>query len=428
MKHSMAPMAAMRGVLIGAAMLFAPHVLAGQTFTVNSTLDGIDDDTSDGVCHTAANTCTLRAAVMQANRSSGAGATIMLPAGTFILTRPAANGDGEDNGDLNLTAPPSGSGNAVIAIIGAGVARTIIDANQIDRVFHIEPSRMATISALTLRNGYADYLGGGIFNAGSLTLDHVIVTMNYAILAGGINNEGYLRVQDSSVVFNIAGVTAGGILNSSALNLSASTIAFNTAVVGGGLYNTGDVVMSDSTIASNQATENGGGIYDSGTSANIYNSTIAYNDANSNADSTGYGGGAYIVNGATLNLRNSLLVGNYVRGDPTFGNDCYGDGTLVPHGRNLTTTIGFCNVATSSSWALLNSLALLGPLQDNGGPTQTIALLSGSNAIDTAGACVDYYGNPILTDQRGFARIIGSACDVGAYEFDPDRIFSNGFE
>ncbi|MEP6511406.1 MAG: hypothetical protein ABJB02_07420, partial [Dokdonella sp.] len=137
----MAPMAAMRGVLIGAAMLFAPHVLAVQTFTVNSTLDGIDDDTSDGVCHTAANTCTLRAAVMQANRSSGAGATIMLPAGTFILTRPAANGDGEDNGDLNLTAPPSGSGNAVIAIIGAGVARTIIDANQIDRVFHIEPSR-----------------------------------------------------------------------------------------------------------------------------------------------------------------------------------------------------------------------------------------------------------------------------------------------
>ena len=425
MKHSMTPMAAMRGVFIGAALLFAPHVFAVQTFTVNSTLDGIDDDTSDGVCHTAANTCTLRAAIMQANRSSGAGVTIMLPAGTFTLTRPAANSDGEDNGDLNLTAPVSGD--PVIAIIGAGASRTIIDANQIDRVFHVEQFRTATISAVTLRNGYSD-MGGGIVNVGTLTLDHVIVTSNYATEGGGISNQGYLTVQDSSVVFNIAGITAGGIVNSTSMDLSASTIAFNTAIYGGGLYNVGDVALTDSTIASNQATENGGGIYDSGTSANIYNSTIAYNDANSNADSTGYGGGAYIVSGATLNLHNSLVVGNYVRGDPQLRNDCYGDGTLVPYGRNLTTTIGDCKVATSSNWALLNSLSLLGPLQNNGGPTQTIALLSGSNAINAGIACVDANGNPILADQRGLARIVGSACDVGAYEFDPDRIFASGFE
>ncbi len=428
MKHSMTPVAAMRGILIGAAMLFAPQIFAVQTFTVNSTLDGLDDDTSDGLCHTAANTCTLRAAVMQANRSSGTGATIMLPAGTFTLTRPAANSDGEDNGDLNLTAPPSGSNNAVIAIVGAGATKTIIDANQIDRVFHVEPTRTATIKTLTIRNGYAD-TGGGILNEGTLTLDHIILNLNFSFNAGGgINNYAYLKIQDSSVVLNITSYGGGGIFSSGSMILSASTIAFNTAGGGGGLYSNGDVVMTDSTIADNKATVNGGGIYDIGTSFNIYNSTIAYNDANSNADSTGYGGGAYIGNGATLNLHNSLLVGNYVRGDPIFGNDCYGDGTLVPYGRNLTTTIGFCNVATSSSWALLNSLALLGPLQDNGGPTQTIALLSGSNAIDTAGACVDYYGNPILTDQRGYARIIGSACDIGAYELDPDRIFSNGFE
>src|SRR5262245_47272636 len=81
---------------------------AAVVFSVDSILDEVDDDTADGVCHTAAGTCTLRAAVMQANTITGIGATIVLPAGVYTLTRPASGADLDDNGDLNLLAPVSG--------------------------------------------------------------------------------------------------------------------------------------------------------------------------------------------------------------------------------------------------------------------------------------------------------------------------------
>jgi len=86
-----------------ALLMFAMPITTGAqaapaavTFTVNSTLDQPDDLTVPGTCHTAENTCTLRAAIMQANRTSGAGATILLPSGTYALTIPAAGADGEE--------------------------------------------------------------------------------------------------------------------------------------------------------------------------------------------------------------------------------------------------------------------------------------------------------------------------------------------
>jgi len=109
----------MTTALLVLAVLIAPRSLA-VTFNVNSSLDQPDDLSMIGTCHTAANTCTLRAAVMQANRTSAPTTTIMLPAGTYTLTIPKAGVDGEENGDLNLTTP--GSGNPVISIVGAGAA------------------------------------------------------------------------------------------------------------------------------------------------------------------------------------------------------------------------------------------------------------------------------------------------------------------
>ena len=138
LKNIFYPTMFMAAALLMLAMLMVPRALASPstvTFTVDSVLDQIDDDTSDGICHSAANHCTLRAAIMQANRTSGLGATIIVPAGIYTLTLPAAGLDGEDNGDLNLTTP--GSGNPKITITGAGAGSTIIDANQIDRVFHV---------------------------------------------------------------------------------------------------------------------------------------------------------------------------------------------------------------------------------------------------------------------------------------------------
>ncbi len=99
MKHYFSPTAIEYGACFATALMFAPQAFAIQTFTVNSTLDQVDDDISDSVCHTVANTCTLRAAVMQPNRAPTAGATIILPAGVYTLTRPPVNDDGDDSGD-----------------------------------------------------------------------------------------------------------------------------------------------------------------------------------------------------------------------------------------------------------------------------------------------------------------------------------------
>ena len=147
--------------LFATAMLVTPRTLAAPsvvTFTVDTTLDLIDPDTSDGVCPVGS--CSLRAAIMQANVITGPGVTINLPSGTYTLTRPAPPGaNGADSGDLNLTKPPSG--NPIISIVGAGAASTIIDANKIDGVFNVASGRTATLSGVTIRNGFRLGTSGG---------------------------------------------------------------------------------------------------------------------------------------------------------------------------------------------------------------------------------------------------------------------------
>ena len=213
--------------------LAALHPAVAQvTYIVDSVLDQIDDDTSDGVCHTAADTCTLRAAVMQANLASGAGATIQLPAATYTLVRPASGANGPDNGDLNFTTPASGDPR--ITLLGAGESATIIDANQIDRVLTVETGRSATLSRVTLRNGYRSgpnsESGGGIYNQGLLILDHATVADNVIDgRGGGIYNDGALDLNDSTVRGNLATTFGGGVFSELALRLLRTTVDENTA-------------------------------------------------------------------------------------------------------------------------------------------------------------------------------------------------------
>ncbi|MEO5558106.1 MAG: hypothetical protein ABIO49_00350 [Dokdonella sp.] len=93
-------------LLLAATLAIASVALADTTFNVNTAADQIDQDVSDGLCQTSNGTCSLRAAIMQANHLSGPGtAHILLSAGTYTLTRPATESGGEDNGDLNFTTP-----------------------------------------------------------------------------------------------------------------------------------------------------------------------------------------------------------------------------------------------------------------------------------------------------------------------------------
>ncbi|HEY2396948.1 MAG TPA: choice-of-anchor Q domain-containing protein [Rudaea sp.] len=532
-------------VALAGILMLAANAMAAVVFTVNSIADQIDDDTSDGVCHTAANTCTLRAAVMSANKASGGDVTIMLPAGTYTLVRPAPVDPNDDSGGSIKLLPPA-SGSPTITITGAGAAVTIIDSNQIDRVLSVELPRTASISGVTFRNGLANGDGGGIFNNGFLTLTGCVVSDNsaangyrgggifstevlyfnqstlstnhaqdgagiysdfYASLSycslsgnttqlygvgGGINNDsGSFFIDHCTLSANVGDEEGGGIFNYGSLHISYSTLSGNTATKlgGGGIYSSGELTLEHSTVSGNTAPVgggiessytgtvsqstisgnaahpyatapgNGGGIYasdgvltvtnstialntadaDGGgiytelgadTNVNIYSSTVAYNDADHVRDG-GLGGGIFITGsgGNGVNLYNTVVAGNTMSNSPIYDDcDTVSGGTLKTHARNLFGTTDGCVIATvSGSYETLTPLASLGALQNNGGPTQTIALLAGSNAIDgtsvTGSTCFDASAQ-LLVDQRDYPR--SGACDVGAFEYDD--IFIDGFE
>jgi hypothetical protein len=439
-------------VLLPVRVVFATPTAV--TFTVNSTLDQPDDLTIPGTCHTTANTCTLRAAVMQANRTSGIGATIILPSGVYTLTIPVAGADGEANGDLNLTTP--GSGSPTITITGAGAGVTIIDANHLDRVFHVHPNRVAAISDVTIRNGYlagANADGGGIYNEGSLTVSRASISANHVAVGqgGGINNaplasltlvdsilsqnssdyfggaidnSGNLDLRNSTLSQNTALIVGGAISSSGTLKISNSTIFGNSSNDGGGIYTgTGILYVINSTISQNYANTNGGGILRYGTSGLValYNTTIIDNDADHDRDQLGgIGGGVYVGAGARFIVVNTLIAGNTIL-DAPIADDC--NGTLEAYGQNLLGDMSGCTIPNVLNAGLI-SLNTIGPLQDNGGPTWTHALLPGSQAIDTtldSLGCVDETGALLTIDQRGAPRPVGARCDVGAFEYRPLR-------
>ena len=429
------PILLMIVVLLALILLPVRTVSAAPSFSVNSVLDEVDDNPGDGTCHTAANTCTLRAAVMEANRSSGLGATIILPSGIYTLTIPASIADGEENGDLNLTATPSG--NQAITISGAGAGTTIIDANQIDRVFFIHHPRTATISGVTIRNGYVAGIlnvGGGIYNLGSLTITDSIITNNTAgpigisgSWGGGINATGglcSLEIINSTISQNSAVNGGGGILSDCDHTvINNTTISGNNSFLGGGINVLNSLTLINSTLSENSAKNNGGGIYMTNGSANIYNSSIVFNRADSDSMNGGAGGGIY-TNSTTVNLRNSLVAENTYL-NSSVNSDCFG--TLHSYGRNLFWDVfGGCTViAETGSWGYLDPFNSLSPsLQNNDGPTMTHALLAGSNAIDGGDpdfGCIGPDALPFARDQRGAARVVGARCDIGAFEYSPLR-------
>jgi len=412
-------------IIITSLLLATRNAVASVTFSVNSVLDQPDDLTAPGTCHTAAGNCTLRAAVMQANRTSGLGATILLPAGLYSLTIPAAGADSDESGDLNLTMPSSG--NPVITLIGAGAGTTIIDANQLDRVLTVDEGRTVSVSGVTLRNGYYPAAGGGaIENVGTLTLAESTISDSQSGYGGGVHNLGTLTLHQSTISGNRGMVSGGGIVNIGTLTLSQCTISGNHSDFGGGIVNAQFLVVINSTISGNAADSDGGGIFNSGSSqasvVNAYNTTIVFNGADSDSDPVygGTGGGVYNEAGGSFNLRNALVAGNIVENAP-ISDDCAG--TLSSYGRNLIGELGEpapCTIdLVSGSWTSLNSTSWIDILRNNGGPTKTHALLPGSNAIDggdpTVG-CIDLNGNPIATDQRGAPRVTGVRCDIGAFE------------
>lgn len=270
------------------------------------------------------------------------------------------------------------------------------------RVFTVGNATVS-ITGLAVTNGNVSE-GGGIRNEGTLTISDSTISQNYAGCFTIIGNDGF----------------GGGVYNRGTLLIKNSTIADNSAGpcfvtdegagLGAGIYNEGVLTISDSTISGNHASflnglfyAQGGGIYNLGTLI-MGNSTVSANGVDS-APNGDAGGG--IFQAGSLYMWNTVLSGNSAPTGPDLS------GPITSSGYNL---IG--NTSGGSSFDptdLLNVDPMLGPLQDNGGPTWTHALLPGSPAIDAGDP--DFVGPPDF-DQRGegFPRVVNGIIDIGAFE------------
>lgn len=417
-------------------------VHAAPTFTVNYFADVIDQTPGDGSCEIATGTriCTLRAALMEANRSNGA--TIFVPPGLYTLTIPPGSPNAGFNndtvGDLNIYTS--------MQIIGAGSGSTIIDGNSTDRVLSSQyDTATLRLENLTIQHGvpsslYASSLsgGGGIAVNGTLIGDHLQVAASTANAGGGIY-AGTLLLSDSLIMSNTATavgsedkIGGGGIYAFSATLFNTTVGSNTTNYEGGGLKVEHLLKMTNSTVSSNSTITTGGGIYMGGNrfadpQATFANVTIAENSADSDHNGTGTGGGIVLEAGhlaSNATFVNSILANNYetaYNADihhyvPVFG-DCTGNITLDQYSLMRAYNASRCVVTPPQ---IHFGDPLLGPLQYNGGETPTQSLLAGSPAINAGNpaGCTDASGAPLSRDQRGATRPApaGTRCDIGAFE------------
>jgi hypothetical protein len=258
--------------------------------------------------------------------------------------------------------------------------------------------------------------GGGIVSGGMLTVSNSTLSGNSARSGGGIDSVGTLTVSNSTLSGNSARNNGGGILSGGTVTVSSSTLSANSAANGGGISNSGTLTVSNSTLSGNSA-GNGGAIYNSVNfrfTLTVSDSTLSGNSASRS------GGGLYnsTMSASSPVLHNTLIAGNFggatgtTRDDVSGPLDPSGDYNLIGDGTGMSgLSDGVNGNQVGSASAPIDPL--LGPLQDNGGPTFTMSLLPGSPAIDAG-------NNAYATDwdQRGpgYPRIVNGIIDIGAFE------------
>ncbi len=385
---------------------------SAATFTVNTSAD-----TSDAGGCMAVSVCSLRDAVTAANAASGS--TIQVPSGHYTL-----------NTGSTLLGPLAPT--AAMTIVGTGARNTIIDGNGKDRVFDFEPSNRTTIldlASLTVTNGSAPLPGpvgqtnpgdgAGIFSLGGLALQSVAVTQNTAAQSGAGITDGLVdngpvpgpatfngvTIAGNRVVGGAGTGQGGGALVVTTLTLINSTIANNSSMnlglnIGGGLVNT------DNTSSP------------SGPTAILVNDTITGNVAAQPvampAGDQGGGISGYTVGGGStiypsrINATNTIIAGNQADGAE---HDC---GFLANNGASTHNIQGDNSCGLSDPASKTSTAVQLGPLKNNGGPTDTELPSSTSPAVN-AGTNT---GCPSI-DARGVTRPQGPSCDIGAVELAP---------
>ena len=424
------------------------------------TVDTTADDAALTACTSAPNDCSLRGAISSAPAGTDINFSVT---GTITLT----GGDIAIAKNLTITAPASAPG-------------ITVSGNNASRIFDIEGSTVAlsglTLSGGNGNggDGYWNGYGGAIINGGVLTLTNCIISGSTAeYFGGGVYNRdqatqgsivygsGTLTVTNSTISGNVGSRTGGGIWNGGALTVIGSTFSnnnVNTAFAsqgGGGIFNQSTANVSSSTFSSNSALLDGGAISNFGTvtvTSSTFNGNTASNFGGAlynynygtmtltnstlfgNKAPTYFGGGIYnygtltvssatisgnsaatrgggIWNGGTLNLSNSIVAGNTVsnaaNGSDIYGSVSTGDYNLVQNTASASLT-GTHNVTGQP--------AMLGTLANNGGLTQTMALLSNSQAVNAGDPNFDQTATPFDQRGSGFPRVQNGRVDIGAFE------------
>jgi hypothetical protein len=305
--------------------------------------------------------------------------------------------------------------NKSVTINGPGANKFAVDANHASRVFYIASGKDVTISGLTVTHGSpADLLGGGIYNdRATLTVSSCTISGNSANGGGGggIYNDGpggsaTLTITNCTISDNSAviGYGAGITNNGGTLTIANSTLSGNSAGFdGGGISNFGVLTITNSTVSANSSLGDAGGIYNGNQTVTITNSTLSGNFCGT---SLYYHGGGIFNEGGTVKIGGTILNAG-PSGENIYNVNEYGP--VISLGYNLSSDNGDGHLTATGD--RINSDPMLGPLQNNGGPTFTHLPASNSPAIDA--------GDPILgMDQRGqgFARVMNGRIDIGATE------------
>ena len=259
----------------------------------------------------------------------------------------------------------------------------------------------AAIQQANALHGTSDNIDFASWLNGTITLTQGLLTIANDTSGPDLTIEG-----PGGSGLTVSGINTDRVFlidSGSDVTINRLTISGGSKGFGGGILNNGTLTLTNATVSGNTAELAGGGIFNGGT-LTVRNSTVSANTA-------GVDGGIHTEGGVgTAKLTNTIVARNVATTDPD------ASGLFTSLGNNL---IGNTSGSGSTDWSdsdLLNQDPLLGPLQNNGGPTNTHALLQGSPAIDRA----TNTGCP-STDQRGFTRTDGDAdgtatCDIGAFE------------
>jgi CSLREA domain-containing protein len=395
--------------------------LTGLDFVVNTTEDSDDANPGDGICETVAGSgqCSLRAAIEEANaQPTDDTITFNIP-----KTGPGYNGT---FWTINLvSALPDLSTNIDIQGLGVDLLTITRNSDNFFRIFTVTSTGTVSLSGLTISNGNfsSSGNGGGVDNesSGIANVTNCTLSSNIAERGGGISNNstGTVNVTNSTVSGNTATDRGGGITNQGPgiVNVTSSTINGNRAIDGAGIRQAGlgTVNVTNCTITGNTAIgfSGGGGISNvSGGTFNFTNCTVTSNQ-----------GPGFLNTSGPFNVRSSIVAHN-LNGDIS--------GSFNSEGFNLIgvaySSAGFTQPTDQTGTIELGLDPLLDPdgLKDNGGPTQTIALLPAGPAIDKGSR--EGLTGTLTTDQRGagYPRIFdhagipnaigGDGTDIGAFE------------